>query len=56
MALDVRVHVALQFPSHQYQIVALQETTSFAKGKQPHFVQHQVQPATYGAMALQLIV
>ena len=50
MELDVWVRVALQFPCHQYQIVASQETTPFAKAKQPHFVQHQVQLATYGVM------
>ena len=56
MELDVLVRAVWLFPCHQHQIVASQETTLFAKGKQPLFVHHQVQLATYGAMAHQRIV
>ena len=56
MALDALIRAAWLFPCHQHQIVASQETIPFAKGKQPLFVQHQEQQATYGVMALQRIV
>ena len=56
MAMDVRVRVALLLQFRLSQHATSQETTPFVKESQLLFVHHQVQLATYGAMAHQQIV